>query len=116
MCVSLYYFMKKPNSSLTEKSVVFNTDKGEKTAYAFLKNGIVQVSIDFQRYYWLSEGGEANLGVLPSGMRPKNYVYQILSTLNTDVEVRCQISTEGTITIYTTGDINYFMGTITFVV
>lgn len=104
------------NSSLTEKSVVFDTDKGERTAYAFLKNGIVQVSIDFQRYYWLSKDGEANLGVLPSGMRPKNYVYQILSTLNTNVEVRCQISTSGTITIYTTGDINYFLGTITFVV
>ena len=49
-------------------------------------------------------------------MRPKNYVYQILSTLNTNVEVRWQISTSGTITIYTTGDINYFLGTITFVV
>ena len=104
------------NSSLTERSVVFNTDKGEKTACAFLKNGIVQVSIDFQRYYWLSKDGEVNLGVLPSGMRPKDYVYQILSTLNTNVEVRCQISTSGTITIYTTGDINYFLGTITFVV
>lgn len=104
------------NSSLTERSVVFNTDKGEKTACAFLKNGIVQLSIDFQRYYWLSKDGEANLGVLPSGMRPKDYVYQILSTLNTNVEVRCQISTSGTITIYTTGDINYFLGTITFVV
>lgn len=104
------------NSSLTERSVVFNTDKGEKTAYAFLKNGIVQVSIDFQRYYWLSKEGETNLGVLPPGMRPKNYVYQILSTLNTDVEVRCQISPAGKITIYTTGNINYFLGTITFVV
>lgn len=104
------------NSSLTEKNVVFNTEKGEKTAYAFLKNGIVQVSIDFQRYYWLSKDGEVNLGVLPPGMRPKNYVYQILSTLNTDVEVRCQISPSGTITIYTTGNINYFLGTITFVV
>ena len=101
---------------MTEKSVVFNTDKGEKTAYAFLKNGIVQVSIDFQRYYWLSKDGETNLGILPSDMCPKTYVYQILSTLNTNVEVRCQISTSGTITIYTTGDINYFLGTITFVV
>ena len=102
------------NTKLAEKTVTIKTGGDKTIGSAFLKNGIVQVAIDFQKAFTVTKGESIELFTLPTGMRPKVYVYQLLSTLNPNVEVRCQIATDGSIKVYSTENTDYFLGNVVF--
>lgn len=104
------------DAKLVEKTVTLKAGGDKVIGSAFLKNGIVQVAIDFQKAFTVSKEVSTKLFTLPAGMRPKTYVYQLLSTLNPNAEVRCQITTDGSINVYSTADTDYFLGNVTFTI